>query len=515
MPGYRITRRKFLGGVAATAAGAAAAGVALHRRKRNVILIISDSVRRDALGCYGGTWVETPRIDEFARTAVRCDNAYLASFPTVPARHDILTGTYSFTYRLWSWMPLGYHTVTLQDVLRPAGVYTALIADTPWPFRPDLNYQRNFDYVHINRGQEDDPYRTEPKKVRLPCDVRKLRAGATNLTQYLRNVADRKTEEDYFCARTMLDAAAWLESSHGRQPFFLYVDTYDPHEPWDPPRYYIDRYDRGYRGEEVIYPRYDRWRDFLSEAELRHCRALYAAEATMADHWVGHLLDKIGELGLWDNTLVLYVSDHGTYLGEHEHIGKFVVRPGQQQMLPLYSELCRVPLLAHFPGCEPGTVLEGLAQPANIPTTVLDFLGVKPPPAFAAPSLWPMLRGKEAAVADVVVSAPTLAYLGMKKPEPANRASVTDGRWLLVYGSAESGDPNDRTSCIDADRRLVAPLTGKELAPELYDLTADPGCVNNVIADHKDRARDLHRALVAFLEHSPMFPQHVDLFRRI
>src|SRR5262249_33143610 len=152
-------------------------------------LIISDTMRRDALGCYGGQWVQTPCLDAIARTSVRFENAYLCSFPTVPTRHDILTGQYTFTFKPWS--PLDKDTVTLQDVLRSGGVYSALVADTPHPFRPGYNYQRNFDFVQINRGQENDTFRTETIQVRIPCDPKKLRGGVTVVNQYLRNVADR------------------------------------------------------------------------------------------------------------------------------------------------------------------------------------------------------------------------------------------------------------------------------------------------------------------------------------
>src|SRR5438094_10330723 len=169
----RLTRRQFLQATAATAVGLSAqrATAAVSSKKRNVILIISDTMRRDALGCYGGRWVQTPHLDAFAKSAVRCDNAYLCSFPTVPTRHDILTGRYTFTYKPWS--PLDKDTVTLQDVLRSAGVYTSLIVDTPHSFRPGYNCQRNLDYAQVNRGQENDDYIKEPIKVRMPCDPKK------------------------------------------------------------------------------------------------------------------------------------------------------------------------------------------------------------------------------------------------------------------------------------------------------------------------------------------------------
>jgi arylsulfatase A-like enzyme len=517
MSGFNYSRRRFLG------TSAAAAGLALGQTrrtsarhsqgKRNVILIVSDTMRRDALACFGGRWIQTPHLTEFANRAVRCTNAFLCSFPTVPTRHDLLTGQYTFTFKPWS--PLDKETITLQDVLRPAGVYTALVVDTPHPFTPTYNYQRNFDFVRINHGQEGEPYRTDPIAVKMPCDPGKLRNGTKVVTQYLRNVADRKVEEDYFCARTLHGAADWLEKNHRRQPFFLYVDTFDPHEPWDPPKHYVDKYDRDYHGDEVIYPRYDRWKDFLTEAELKHCRALYAGEASMVDHWAGHLLHSVEKLGLLDNTLVLFLADHGFYLGEHGYIGKSFIRGDKYQSLPLYSEVCRVPFLAHFPGCKPGTAIDALVQPVSVAATVVDFLGIKAPPSFAGPSLWPVLQGKEPKVADIAVSSPNLSNPTMKRPHPTNRASVTDGNWLLVYGSSGPVDSADSTASVDSQQRLVAPLTGERLAPELYDLTSDAGCTKNLVEAHKDRAADLHRQLLAFLRRSPMRRDHLPSFEKI
>jgi arylsulfatase A-like enzyme len=513
MSKQRITRRRFMQATTA-ATGLAMAGHSRafqDKQKRNVIVVVSDTMRRDALGCYGGKWVKTPALDAFAKTAVQCEKAFIASFPTVPCRHDLLTGTYTFTYKPWS--PLDADTVTIQDVLRSAGVYTALIVDTPHPFRWDYDYQRNFDHIHVNRGQEGDPVERRALPVKLPCDPKKLRNGEWTMTQHLRNVAGRKVEEDYFCARTLRDAADWLDKNRKRQPFFLYVDTFDPHEPWDPPQSYVKQYDPDYDGEEVIYPRYDRWRDFLSEKELKHCRALYAGEAAMVDHWVGRLLEKIDKLGLYDNTLVCFLADHGFYLGEHGYIGKAIIRDDYQS-LPMYSEVCRVPWLVRYPGSKPGKI-DALVQHVSLAPTVLDFLGIKRPESFTAPSLWPALQGKEAKTTDIAVGAPALSYRGMIRPHPANRSTITDGRWLLIYGCSGTGDPKDTTASVDSTKRLVAPVSGEKLAPELYDLETDPGCTKNIISDHKDCARDLHKQFTAFLKASPMRKEHQDYFQKI
>src|SRR6516225_3826919 len=148
----RLTRRTFMG---ATAAGAAAALATSHlgcwpwssrSKHKNVILIISDSLRRDAVGFYDDpppgaipsdppgkfepAWM--PNLVKFAQSAVRFNNGYVSSFPTVPARHDILTGTYTFLYKLWG--PMDPKTLTLQKVLNSKDIYTAGVSDVPHPF---------------------------------------------------------------------------------------------------------------------------------------------------------------------------------------------------------------------------------------------------------------------------------------------------------------------------------------------------------------------------------------------
>ena len=219
----------------------------------NVILIISDTFRRDNLSCYAADRSYAPHLDRFAEDAVVFTRAYCGSFPTVPNRNDLLTGRSSFTYK--DWAPLQEDDAVLAEILGEAGVLTSAVLDTPHPFRPGFNYQRGFDVWEQIRGQESDRWRSHPLVVEFPCDTAKLRDPHTTLTQYLRNVSGR--EDDYFCARTVRSALRWLEANRTRRPFFMYVDTSDPHEPWDPLQHYVDRYAPGYEGQRVVYPRYD------------------------------------------------------------------------------------------------------------------------------------------------------------------------------------------------------------------------------------------------------------------
>ena len=520
--GKRSSRRDFLKKSAGSLGGLALApgslGAALPARGQpsridNVILIISDTLRRDALACYRGDWIHTPHLDRFAQQAVIFDNAMVSSFPTVPLRNDVLTGRYTFTYKAWA--PLEEKEVTLQETLNKAGILTALVADTPHPFAPGYNYQRGFAAWEVIRGQEVDPFRSAPRDVKLPCDPKKLRNPETTVVQHLRNVARRHREEDYFVAQTMTRAAEWLEENRDGRRFFLYVDTFDPHEPWDPPRYYVERYDPGYAGEEVTYPRYDLWREFLSEAELKHCRALYAGEVSLVDRWIGFLLDRVATLDLLGNTAVILVTDHGFYLGEHGYIGKSLLRGEAYQNLPLYPEVLRIPLLIYFPGCKGSSRVKALVQPADLMATVLDLLAVEKPAAIEAPSLVPLLQGRAAKVKEVAIASPSLFQSSESPPSPADRASITDGEWLLIYGpQLESTGAVHATAAIDSIVRKVKELQG-EIRPELYHLAQDRQCERNLIRENQSVAERLHAAFLEFLESKRYPKERLEYFRRL
>src|SRR5436309_11257360 len=131
---------------------------------RNVILIISDSLRRDCVGAYGPPpWFAdraatfTPHLDAFAGRCAVFDRAFSSSFPTVPLRKDVLTGRATFTYKQWA--PLDREDATLQETLNGHGVVTGLVADTPHPFTPGFNYQRGFQSWEVIRGQEGDRWK--------------------------------------------------------------------------------------------------------------------------------------------------------------------------------------------------------------------------------------------------------------------------------------------------------------------------------------------------------------------
>ena len=446
----------------------------------NIVVIVADTFRRDHLGAYGNPRVQTPHLDRFALQSVVFDRHLISSFPTMPARADILTGTFSYTHM--GWEPLPRHLATLPEVFSAAGYSTMGVVDTPFYIRNGFGYDRGFDDFIWVRGQGDD---TRPHER---SDYR---------STWVR-------EEDRVVARTMTEAERWLER-HYDEPFFLYVDTWDPHEPWDAPAHYTKQYREGYNGEQ-IYPAYGNWREAgLAEDDLELAHATYCGEVTMVDFWIGRLLGKLDALNLTDNTIVLFTSDHGFYFGEHGYFGKaeWVHEPDATvsenanlpewlseswlltvQWSPLYNEISRIPLMARGPGVTPGR-RRAMTTAPDIAPTILELAGVEVPASVRGLSFLKVLTGEEEEHRPFVVSS-----------------------WPLYMAEGEI------TTAVDSTPRKVAsymPITvtarhkslvfgGPEDRPELYDLRSDPEETNNVWASRPVEGAAMMRDAVAFLE---------------
>lgn len=476
----------------------------------NVILIISDTLRRDFLGCYGNEDILTPHIDRFAKQSVVFNEARVSSFPTVPCRNDIMTGRWTLGYKPWS--PLGEDEIVLSEILNEGGYVTACFADVPNAFSPGYNYQRGFQAHEWIRGQEIDPFKTTPIDKELPCDPDKLRMGGDWTYKYLQNVSERKYEEDYFPAKTMRKAAKWLEKNRN-QDFFLYVDTFDPHEPWDPPSHYLELYEpEGYEGQEVIYPRYDKWENFMSREELEHCRNLYSGEVSLVDKWVGYLLERVDDLSLSEKTAVIFTSDHGFYLGEHGYIGKSILTKDKHEPLPLYPEVSRIPLLVRLPG-EEHRRSSALAQPVDLMPTILKLFGQNPPQTAQGKSLVPVLEGDDD-LREFAVSSPTLSGSHVEVPHPVNRATITDKEWALIAGATSDPETVEETKMVDGSEREITQIYGP-IKPELYHLTEDLWCEKNIISQNLKTARKLHRSFIEFLREIGVNEDHITYFEKL
>ncbi|MCY4578524.1 MAG: sulfatase [Chloroflexi bacterium] len=445
----------------------------------NVIWIVSDTFRRDHVGAYGNQWIHTPSIDALAAGAVRFDSHYSAGFPTMPTRADHQTGRWTMSFMGWQPLPAG--VTTLAEILAGHGIHTAASVDTPYYLRDGMNYDRGFQSFFMNVGQDTLwSLIPEPSYHHEALDVRDV----------------WRSESDRNAPKTFMSAIQWLER-HYKEDFFLYVDTWDPHEPWDAPPYYTELYYPEYDGELVL-PLYGNWHDVpgYEEAQMRKGHASYCGEITMVDTWLGFLLKSVENMGLTEKTIIIFTTDHGFYFGEHGGLfGKMssdkypdgTLRPydergSQWSYSPLFEEIVHLPLVIRAPGTTPG-VYGGLSSAIDVMPTVLDLLGLDIPEFVQGRSLAPAIRDNSSSGREFVVSSlpfanpgdPVLSvdnFLRDLKDPPVT--TVTSGDWSLLYSTAPG-------------------------VSQLYNLSSDPRQLDNVIGRHTDIARDIHRLLLEFM----------------
>jgi arylsulfatase A-like enzyme len=369
-----------------------------------VLLLIVDSLRPDHVGAYGSPQVQTPNVDSLANRGLRFNRAFPEAMVTIPARRSIFTCKRIFPFRNFvpnpelgnspGWLPIDDTKHTFTTALGNEGYWVAQVSDNPHlgftkAFEP---FRESFDKWVSIVGQSGfyKPPETVPWQVVrhwLPPQLRDDRY-LPGMRKYLANTGAGVDEEQTCAARVYKAGADLLEEARLRQPFALTVDCFDPHEPWSPPRKYIDMYgDPDYRGPEIGVTRYG-FAKYFTDEQLRRLHAVYAGEATMTDRWLGHFLDRFYELGLHENTVILLMSDHGYLLGERGYTGKV---PSQ-----LHPELAQVPLIIVTPDNKAaGEVSYYFASTHDVGPTLLSMVGIEPPKWMEGTDLSPLLDGRQ------------------------------------------------------------------------------------------------------------------------
>lgn len=449
----------------------------------NVIVIVTDSLRADHTGYMNlGGRAQTPNLDRFAADATVFEHYYPEGLPTLPVRTAWWTGLWTFPLK--GWQPFQLDDVLLAEVLWDKGYTSALVADTYHLHKPVYGAARGFDSVFWIRGQEYDPW-----IVDVPVDFdasphHRLRGDESDrhwrplFEQYLRNATTFKREEDYYVARTVRAAVDWLDriTQQQKDRLFLWVDCFDPHEAWDPPEPYWSMYKpAGYDGAEIVDPVPGATEGYMTPEEVERTRTLYAGEVTLVDKWVGALLDRVRELGLFDNTLIIHVSDHGEPFREHGIIRK--------AMPWNYEELVRSPLAIRHPqGIGAGQRVHAFAQSIDIMPTILDFLGLPLTleQQYRAPAknLFPQ---------DMVAASKTVELEGQSLLPLMSGAKekIRDFAYTGHYGRSWTVRTHEWSFHLllsNGERRL-------------FNLVEDPGEHNDVRAEHEHIAHDLELAL--------------------
>ena len=442
--------------------------------KPNIIFLMPDQLRPDFLSCYGAQFIDTPNIDFLCQHGVRFTNAYSEHPVCVPARVSLMTGMHALKTGVLDngqFLRPDHREAgmdTWPEILAESGYYTAAIGKMhfyPWDLRLGFQYRRICEdkrWIHIRDDYWD--YLKEHGERKHHGNEHE---GYFDNRGAIVNRLPYELQWDYFVG---LEASRFIRTYGDDGPFAMMVGFPGPHCPYDPDPRFLKLYDP----EEMPAPVPDAgdtpeirqnningnkgdWNgvDYtvFTHAHKRKIRAHYAALVKQIDEQVGEILNALREKGQLENTIILFSSDHGDYLGDHNLIGK-----GQY-----FESSWHVPMLAYLPWAEQGSVCDDLVTLTDITATMMHYAGQEIPPHMDSRPL-PGLGIPGAAGREFVIGA-----LG-------GGWAIYDGKW-----------------------RLAKYATGEAV---LFDIEADPQEQHNLIDDPAHQS--IYRQMDATLTHEVM-----------
>ena len=467
----------------------------------NILFVLTDQQRQDSMACYGNDWIETPNLNTIADHGFVFENAYVTQPVCTPSRASIMTGLYPHTVGLHrNNIPLPADTPTIAELIGD-DYYCGYFGK--WHLGDDMVLQHGFDtWVSV-----EDFHRTRATKKEyrfLEADyndhLRKHGVEPPGPDRSYENwfATAGLTEEQtqaYFLGDTAADFIRnHPQSQHGDMPFMLYVSFFEPHPPYTGPlndlydpadisvgpafltrpddssllnRLRADYYMAGNLNPLGI----DDYHDLTSVDGWRGLRAKYFANVTLVDRQVGKMLDALRETGQWDNTIIVFTSEHGEMAGDH----------GMLEKRSMYEEASRVPLLMRIPRSGPDSQrvsrrIAGSVSLVDLVPTLLDVCGTgtNAAPDLQGQSLAPVIHGDtDLSDNDVFVQWNGMGDRNLGTAEINRMASmpwrtvITPDRWKLNLCATDR--------C------------------ELYDLNTDPHELTNLYdaPEHRDRVRDM------------------------
>ncbi|MDO4662963.1 MAG: sulfatase [Tissierellia bacterium] len=381
------------------------------------ILVLIDTLRRDALNCYNQeSDVIAPNFNEFANNSTVFNQHWIGSAPCMPARRDILTGRMNFLER--SWGPIEAFDKTLPEILKENNVFSHISTDHCHYMRlGGEGYLQLFNTWDYLRGQEGDPWISS---IDDPLNMPKSYYGRVRKQYQLNRNKWQDNPQQYPSPQTYISGMDWLEQNGNNKDFFLMVEAFDPHEPFDVPKKYLD-----------MYPKEDIDRDYFeipvygqneyTKSQMDYLKTRYKALLSMTDEYFGKFIDKLKELNIYEDSLIIVTTDHGFFFGEHDYVGKNV--------MPMYNELSHLPLIVHFPeGDLKGQKIDQITQNIDIMPTILEYNDIEIPSSVKGKSWKNLIEdnyNKEYAL---------FGYHGLQM-------NITDGKYVYLKAPREDNQP--------------------------------------------------------------------------
>ena len=439
----------------------------MEKKRPNIVVFMLDSLRPDHLGCNGCEVAITPNIDKLAEHGINFPNAYSEYPITIPTRTALLAGIYTHTSR--SWKPMGPYDLHITKLLKRKGYKTALFGDSPMTVEI-FNCHVGFEtFKHSNFGKVLPPVPgSDPSSI----NVNDFIWGGENLK------ADRKIGElsltaEQFIFKNTIANEIYLQNTKGirraelvtnwvldwldtiekeNSPFFLWIDHFEPHEPWLAPDHYLKPFEHLMDNSEGICPMPPSESSLIPEGVMKNLLAHVHATNYEVDMEVGKVVQKIDEFGLTDETVFIVISDHGEPYGEHGRIRKYGV--------VIYDELAKIPFIVKGPGFDVGRKMDSLLTTPDISGFFLETAGIKIHKDMECLSLYPAINDKNSK-ADTIHD---MIFFGAFQI----RAGCRTPRWKYIDNRGEKGGLD-----------------------ELYNMINDSEEQNNLIEDEPDIAKAL------------------------
>lgn len=478
--------------------------MALSKKRPNILFLCTDQQRGDSLNCTGATWAVTPNLDRLASEGVLFNNCYVQNPVCSPSRASLFTGKYVANHGLYAnGVPLPDNQTLFTRQLADAGYDCGMIGKQhlspcdDWQTEPrqDDGY-RCFQWAHgpNHRALENDYHAWLRKKHPDIYQDIFPHKGANESTAYSNKAntgtpIDHVKKEAHYSHWVAECAMEFIERPRDEhESFCLIANFFDPHHSFGAPEEFRELIDSdaipapSTRADELsnkppeqlfysetsyagVAPGFVDY----TEAQIREIRAQYWAMIALVDFEVGRILKALEDAGLADNTIVVFTSDHGEMLGNHQQLLK-----GPQ----LYDDLTHVPLLVRWTGqLAPGVAIDELVQWVDLPATFLDVAGCAPGRGVQGESLLPLMTG----------------------------ANDTWRDWALseYRDSGFTTDPKIMTTMLRHEQwKLIIwhgnPATDGKRNGELYDLSKDPHELYNLFHDasHADVRRRLKLKLL-------------------
>lgn len=460
--------------------------------RHNVLFIVADDLNV-ALGSYGAyPTARTPNLDRLAAEGVRFDRAYAQHPVCNPSRASFLSGLRPETTQvLHNFLELRHavgDAVMLPEYFRQHGYFTARVGkvahgryedSVAWDISENAHRRGPEQYLPgVDHSEIRDNSWTEGSEDGMSrADVFEPHGRTGGLPLTWRATDER--EEDTPDGRTTRRVMELLRDHEGDRPFFIAAGFHKPHQPWVAPASFFEQHPLSETAlpnepaddrDDIPAPAIVGYPDdaLHSDDQQRQAIAAYHATVTLIDHQVGLLLDALGELGLEESTIVLFVSDHGFHLGEHG---------GMWRKQSQFEESTRVPLIVRAPGFTGGATTTGLVELVDLYPTLADLSGLPAPVGLEGTSFRPLLEDPARDWKSAIFSR-------------SDRFTRPDRQHLTAGLSVRT-----------ARYRYTewTPVEGGEVEMELYDLQTDPREFENLSKDpaHAALRDDLARALEA------------------